>query len=164
MRVIMKYKKGDTVKIKSLDWYNKNKDEYGYYDAVLLFSPSMSKYCGKIATITDVLKNCYRLDIDVEDPWLWTDEMLEEPDTVLVGKNYKLSYEVRSLDELETLANKHKCVAWKHGLGKSSYTIKPAAFFIHWPYIQLKYAINSLFTVEKLEKVIKENKQIDYGI
>lgn len=154
----MKYKKGDRVRIKSLDWYNENKDGDGDVAVRLCFIRDMSEYCGKTAKIINDSNDRYRLDID-EGFFVWSDEMLEKPETVLVGKNYKLSHGISSLDELETLANEHKCVAWKHGLGKSSYTIKPAAFFIHWPYIQLKYAINSLFNIEKLEKVIKGNEE-----
>lgn len=73
----MKYKIGDKVKIKSLDWYNKNKDEYGYYDAGLLFSPEMSKCCGKIAIIIEATARYYKLDIDKERR-TWNDEMFEE--------------------------------------------------------------------------------------
>lgn len=39
----LKYKIGDQVKIKSLDWYNKNKDEDGYVDTGLIFDENMSK-------------------------------------------------------------------------------------------------------------------------
>ena len=42
----MKYKVGDQVKIQSLDWYNENKDEYGYVRCIdFLFTPEHSKYC-----------------------------------------------------------------------------------------------------------------------
>ena len=75
---MMKYKVGDKVLIKSIDWYNANKDEYGDvpcgdYDFVSL----MSVFCGKILTI----------DVDLEDEtylmkentggFVFTSEMIE---------------------------------------------------------------------------------------
>ena len=72
----MKYKVGDKVRIKSLDWYNENKDEYGYIDCGSReFFTKMSNWCGKIATIKEICKtNCYRLE---EYDFDWTDEMIE---------------------------------------------------------------------------------------
>lgn len=76
----MKYKVGDKVRIKSLDWYNKNKDKDG--DVVLtthLFTPGMSQFCGKVMTIEDVFEDIddnvvyYMEEIDYD----WTDEMIE---------------------------------------------------------------------------------------
>lgn len=72
----MKYKVGDKVRIKNLDWYNENKDEYGYIDCgSRAFFTKMSDWCGKIATIKEICKtNCYRLE---EYDFDWTDEMIE---------------------------------------------------------------------------------------
>ena len=77
---------GQKVTIKSVDWYNANKDiDTG---VVILtteyFVKSMSEYCGKTATIVDVFKDLdgesdaiiYRIDLDNGD-WNWTDEMFE---------------------------------------------------------------------------------------
>lgn len=75
----MKYKVGDVVKVKSLEWYNENKDERGYVrsaNSTATFVECMSKYCGKEATIVDVSDNHYKLDID-HIAWSWTDEMFE---------------------------------------------------------------------------------------
>lgn len=81
----MKYKVGDKVKIKSLDWYNDNRDyngnvECGFY----YFIEEMSKYCGKILTIGDVYRNEYELQED--ENFIWTDDMfdsiIENPDDV----------------------------------------------------------------------------------
>ena len=61
----MKYKVGDKVVIKSLDWYNSNKNWQGKVYVPLIFNTDMSKYCGMLATITNVEKlNEYRLDED----------------------------------------------------------------------------------------------------
>ena len=75
---------GQKVTIKSLDWYNSNKDKNG--DIILsaeVFVEDMSEYCGKTATIVDVFKDLdredaimYRIDLD-ERGWNWTDEMFE---------------------------------------------------------------------------------------
>lgn len=46
----MKYKVGDRVRIKSVDWYNKNKDEEGYVKGAL-FDESRVKFCGTTQTI-----------------------------------------------------------------------------------------------------------------
>ena len=77
---------GQKVIIKSLDWYNSNKN--GYTGIVTLttesFISDMAAYCGKTATIVDVYKDLdggsdafmYRIDLDHRD-WNWTDEMFE---------------------------------------------------------------------------------------
>lgn len=72
----MKYNVGDKVRIKSLDWYNENKDEYGYIDCgSRAFFTKMSDWCGKIVTIKEICKtNCYHLE---EYDFDWTDEMIE---------------------------------------------------------------------------------------
>lgn len=61
----MKYKVGDKVRVKSLDWYNENKDINGYVNTYCTFTPQMAKYCGKETTIENVLvsgSNRYMLD------------------------------------------------------------------------------------------------------
>ena len=82
----MKYKVGDKVKIKSLDWYNDNRDydgnvECGFY----YFTEEMTKYCGKILTIGEIYRNdSYVLQED--EDFEWTDDMfdsiIENPDDV----------------------------------------------------------------------------------
>lgn len=69
---------GDKVKIKSLDWYVKNKDKD---NSVCLekewFVPEMSKHCGEIATIISTSDDgYYRIDLD-GSAFLWVDEMFE---------------------------------------------------------------------------------------
>ena len=77
----MLYKEGDKVKIKSLDWYNENKDKddsviclYSYFDK------DMSKFCDKIVTIKS-LHGChnvkaFRIIEDDGYSW-WSDDMIE---------------------------------------------------------------------------------------
>ena len=79
----MKYKVGDKVRIKSLDWYNKNKDADGIVRCeVLEFDEDLSKFCNKIVTIRNICStnncddDCYTIfeDYGVN---LWDDEMIE---------------------------------------------------------------------------------------
>ena len=75
---------GQKVTIKSVDWYNSNKDDSRTIKLTTeVFVEDMSKYCGKTATIVDVFKDLdgegdilYRIDLDHRD-WNWTDEMFE---------------------------------------------------------------------------------------
>lgn len=74
----MKYKVGNKVRIKSLDWYNENKDEYGdVICGVYDFTCGMTKFCGKIVTIQFTYKHdCYTIKEDSED-YTFTSEMIE---------------------------------------------------------------------------------------
>ena len=77
---------GQKVIIKSLDWYNANKDvDTGVIKLTTeVFVEDMAEYCGKTATIVDVFKDfdgvddniMYRIDLDNRG-WNWTDEMFE---------------------------------------------------------------------------------------
>ena len=76
---------GQKVTIKSLDWYNSNKDKNGAVKlAEEVFVEEMAEYCGKTATILDAFKDLdgesdaimYRIDLD-ERGWNWTNEMFE---------------------------------------------------------------------------------------
>ena len=81
----MKYKVGDKVKIKSLEWYNANKDKdgkvfCGKYD----FIDEMIMYCGDILTIETAHSDSYDFTEDLYR-FIWTDEMIE----CLVERNGK---------------------------------------------------------------------------
>ena len=74
----MKYKVGDKVRVKSLEWYNKNKNEYGDIrcsDGVF-FRSNMSEFCGSILIIKNIYTflNAYQVE---ENDYYWTDEILE---------------------------------------------------------------------------------------
>lgn len=76
----MKYKFGDKVKIKSINWYNINKQKHGeieFLDNDTAFVEPMSQYCGKLATITKVNNSTYSINID-SNKFFWTDEMFED--------------------------------------------------------------------------------------
>lgn len=78
-----KYTVGDRVRIKSLDWYNKNKDNYGgiYAGNGFGFWKNMVRHCGEIMKITSVKvdpedsnKGYYFMENSEKR---WTDEMIE---------------------------------------------------------------------------------------
>ena len=77
----MKHNVGDKVLIKSLDWYNKNKDANGdvlCFYGVHKFTKEMSKFCNKTVTISTNLTGDgeYLIKDDDETNW-WTDAMIE---------------------------------------------------------------------------------------
>ena len=49
----MRYKKGDRVRVRSLEWYHANKNSEGaiIFNNFRIFDDSMSEFCGKIVTI-----------------------------------------------------------------------------------------------------------------
>lgn len=73
----MKHKVGDKVRIKSREWYEKNKNRAGdILCGGIFFVEDMDCYCGKIATITEA-NGTYKIDID-DHEFSWTDEMFED--------------------------------------------------------------------------------------
>lgn len=76
----MRYKIGDKVKVKSREWYDENKDEYGTVELSGFpdFVKDMAVFCGKKATIRSRISNTYGIDIDNGPRFFWTDEMFEE--------------------------------------------------------------------------------------
>ena len=72
----MKYKVGDRVKVKSLDWYNKNKNEHGeIICGAQMFVDEMSVHCGEVLTIKKIVfDDSYFMK---DKGYLWTDEMIE---------------------------------------------------------------------------------------
>ena len=76
----LKYKVGNKVRIKSIDWYNQNKtSDHGYIDCgAMPFVYSMAEFCGKIVTISYINSRdkCYEIEEDDGENG-WTDEMIE---------------------------------------------------------------------------------------
>ena len=75
----MKYKVGDKVRIKSLDWYYENRDKIGQIDCGnVCFVRNMATLCGKIVSISSILPTLevYRIKED-DGEFNWTDEMIE---------------------------------------------------------------------------------------
>ena len=75
------YSPGDKVIIKSIDWYNENKDELGHVKLQgETFVGDMAKYCGCEMTISEVseYQNVYGYYLEEdEDHWGWTADMFE---------------------------------------------------------------------------------------
>ena len=85
----LKYKIGDKVRIKSLDWYNENKDKNGNIvfsskvphfalcvNVRTVFTKDMVKYCGKVVTIENVWTANYSI-VEGTHRDYFTDEMIE---------------------------------------------------------------------------------------
>ena len=95
----MRYKVGDRVRIKSLDWYNENKDEYDdvgvmtEYGDVSYFREAMSRHCSQVLTIICIDEDGYRMKEDKEN-YFWCDEMIEcMESTMSLGKAEQWLYE-----------------------------------------------------------------------
>ena len=111
----MKHKVGDKVRIKSLDWYNENKDINGY---ICGFTPKMSEYCGKTATIVKVGSYHYELDID-NGSWWWDDEMFDENYnieqiyfTILIPRGYELDKEMSTFEKIVLKKKENDVKTW----------------------------------------------------
>lgn len=71
----IKYKAGDKVVVKSLEWYNRRKDHNGNVNVPQVFVTAMSQYCGKVLTIRSVMGGTYYYVY--EAGFSWSDEMFE---------------------------------------------------------------------------------------
>lgn len=111
----MKYKVGDKVKIKSLEWYNTFKDDEGLVDCgQWWFDKEMSRFCGKIVTIcgVDDMFNWYRIGEEKNPNTRFNNNMIEgladEPQEKMVSLEkveewlYKNFYESYNLNDYGT--------------------------------------------------------------
>lgn len=117
----MKYKPGDKVRIKSLEWYNENKTEYGWIngdssDAV--FVNSMSKFCGNNVTITKAKNDLYSIADDGEY-YSWADYMIE----CLVERNNVDKPKMVSLDKVKEWLNKNLTTEYLYAHENDDYPI-----------------------------------------
>ena len=95
----MKYKIGDKVLIKSLDWYNENKDEnreIKFENGI--FTTLKSIFLGQIMTIEEITLEKQYILMEDQYKTLWTDEMIEG----LVEKETKFG---TASNPLETKSN-----------------------------------------------------------
>ena len=77
----MKYKPGDKVKIKSLDWYETNECNGSVMCERLAFLDTMTEWCGKELTI-DCVYDDGIYGYVMKEPkiqWIFTDSMIEGP-------------------------------------------------------------------------------------
>ena len=86
----MNYKKGDKVIIKSREWYDKNKDEYG----IITFNADRGGcnftkqdvcFCGRVVTIKYEGYGYYLIAED-DRGYAWIDEMIEGPSTSIYNE------------------------------------------------------------------------------
>ena len=88
----MKYKVGDKVIIKSIEWYYKNRDEIDQVNCgKACFTSSMVTFCRQIVTISSILssREVYRIKED-GGTFNWTDEMIEG---IFVGETKPLAFD-----------------------------------------------------------------------
>ena len=94
----MKYKVGDKVRIKSLEWHKKHRDYLGHvYIGSEVFASGMVEYCGKEAMIKELNETSYKIDID-DQYWNWSDGMFEDenPLSIIGGRIVLPDYEMLS--------------------------------------------------------------------
>lgn len=76
----MKYNVGNKVRIKSVEWYDENKNKDGVVDLggdIFSFVAPMAEYLGKEAAITTIVDDgVYLIDLDGGNAY-WVDEMFE---------------------------------------------------------------------------------------
>ena len=74
----MKYKVGDKVKIKSLEWYNENKNDFGLiFCNNICFDEKMIEFCGKTVTIVAQRDNKYYYIKEDNCLSFWSEDMIE---------------------------------------------------------------------------------------
>ena len=106
----MKYKTGDKVRIKSLDWYNTNKNDFGLiFCNNICFDEKMIEFCGKTVTIVAQRDNKYYFIKEDNCLSFWSEDMIEgladEPQEKMVSLEkveewlYKNFYESYNLND-----------------------------------------------------------------
>lgn len=98
----MKYKVGDTVKIKSFNWYNKNKDFNGIVACNnAIFSKDMSQFCGKPCIIQSCyIEGTYKL---IGIPYYFSSDMFEEDIrkiSIDIPKGYEIDRENSTFENI----------------------------------------------------------------
>lgn len=97
----MKYKIGDRVRLKGIDWYHANKNgdgcvvisDDGYlYD--LFFTKNDAQYCGKVFTISDIVDGAYVFE-EMETGYYYCEEMIDGLESETIPTDYqKITYEL----------------------------------------------------------------------
>ena len=111
----MKYKVGDKVLIKSVDWYYKNRDKIEQVDCSgTCFIKSMVTFCGQVVTISSVQPSLefYRIKED-DGTFFWTDEMIEgifseENNPLTFGDSWECPQGYQFVDENGNVINAQK--------------------------------------------------------
>ena len=132
----MKYKEGDKVKVKSIEWYNNNTPnaDFIYCASFIPFTQSMSIWCGCVMTIKSIQSN--NIYLVEENLYAWTEDMFEEftdykenmenVEITLNDKNYII--DVEKAKELGVLKEKDlRCKSWEEF--KKKYLKKQGYFY-----------------------------------
>lgn len=67
-----------------------------------------------------------------------------------VSRNYVTDGRVKSFEELLSLADKKKSVAYQMGYARRTWFVRPAAFMVQWPLGQLRNMV--FFRTKRVEK------------
>ena len=101
----MKLKVGDKVRIKSLDWYNANKDGLGNVRCKnmnrVIMTKSKSKWCGQIMTICHSSWG-YTM-VEDEGKYLWIDDLFECKVEDTNERNQVLGAKLEVIREIQSL-------------------------------------------------------------
>ena len=116
----MKYKVGDKVLIKSVNWYYKNRDEIDQVDCgSAYFISSMVTFCGQVVTISSVQswRKVYHIKED-GGTFGWTDEMIEgifaeENKPLTFGDSWECPQGYQFVDENGNVVNATKIILEK---------------------------------------------------
>ena len=111
----MKYRAGDEVRIKSLDWYNENK---GMNGLVGLFTPSMKKLCGKVVTLDSAYNGKYTAIEKEAKGYYLDDSMIEGYAKITDERLTEIAKDLFDKEEPFGLHCQYSCDSgnyeWKH--------------------------------------------------
>ena len=113
------YKVGDRVVVKSLEWYNENKDTEGNVRVPCCFVREMMKWCGKVMVIRNVYDSHYVIadTLGYATGYSWSDEMFEGLE-VFDGEVYA---KTKNVDDLpKTIVHCAKYLGVEYAVGLSS--------------------------------------------
>jgi|GEM_PF-1629507 len=152
----MKFKKGDKVRIKSLEWYNTNKDSSGDIDCQVGFEEDMLKYFGLETTVT-YADGSYRVDID-NGKWSWEDMFFEED----IPDNTK-KYGQKDEDIITICQNRNLSFCYGNALKYA----KRIAMVAEMPddeqhLYKHTYHKGGQLDLDKMEDYIKREAEVDY--
>lgn len=96
----MKFKVGDKVRVKSLEWYNSKKNFTGCIMQGKMFTKDMIEFCGKILTIEAVCGDYYKVEGNSK---YWQDWMLEDEVVTEEKQLNKNDMETKEMTQEEVL-------------------------------------------------------------
>ena len=112
----MRYKKGDRVRIKSLEWYYANRNSEGViiFPDFRIFDDSMSEFCGKVVTIDAYNPRGDYYDIKEDGKVnFWRDDMIEglvikDPQEKMVSLEKVVEYLEANFPDIENVGSWYK--------------------------------------------------------